>query len=108
MAAQAAKTTNTTDDVTELKAEIARLRKEISDLAKHVSEVGDLSAKAARKAATSKAEELKAKGEETYDELRATALGYEKQLTDAVHEKPLTSLAMAAGVGYFLALLSRR
>ena len=31
-----------------------------------------------------------------------------QQISDSVREKPLTSLAIAAGVGYLFALLARR
>ena len=97
MAATAATKSNPKNETEELKAEIAKLRKEISDLAKHVSQVGDMSARTARKTASAKAEEL-----------RSNALDYEKQLTETVREKPITSLAIAAGVGFFFALLARR
>lgn len=107
MAATAAKS-GAKNETDELKAEIAKLRKELSDLAKHVSEVGDMSARTARKAATAKAEELRKQGEAAFEDLRESALGYEKQLTDSVREKPVTSLAIAAGVGFVLALLARR
>jgi len=32
----------------------------------------------------------------------------ERELSGAVREKPLTALAMAAGVGFLLALMTRR
>lgn len=108
MAATAATKSGAKNETDELKAEIAKLRKELSDLAKHVSEVGDMSARTARKAATAKAEELRKQGEAAFDDLRESALGYEKQLTASVREKPVTSLAIAAGVGFVLALLARR
>jgi ElaB/YqjD/DUF883 family membrane-anchored ribosome-binding protein len=108
MAASTGTKTGPKNDTEELKAEIAKLRKELADLVKHVSEVGDKSARTARKAATSKAEELRAQGEAAFEDLRENALDYEKQVADAVREKPITSLAIAAGVGFFFALLARR
>lgn len=96
------------DDMAELRAEITKLRKELGDLARHVSEVGDKSARTARKAASAKAEELRSQGEAAYEDLRETALDYERQLASSVREKPITSLAIAAGVGFFFALLARR
>lgn len=108
MAAAAGAKSGPKDETEELKSEIAKLRQELTDLAKHVSKVGDMSARTARKTASAKAEELRARGESTYEELRESALDYEKQLADAVREKPMTSLAIAAGVGFFFALLTRR
>ena len=108
MAASTTRKPATADNTEELKAEIAKLRKELSDLAKHVAAIGDKSARTARQAAGAKAEELRAQGEAAFQELRDNALDYEKQVADAVREKPLTSLAIAAGVGYLFALIARR
>lgn len=108
MAASTGTKTGPKSDTEELKAEIAKLRKELADLANHVSKVGDMSARTARKAATNKAEEFRAQGEAAFEDLRESALDYEKQFTNAVREKPITSLAIAAGVGFFFALLARR
>lgn len=108
MAASTGTKTGPKNDTEELKAEIAKLRKELADLVKHVSEVGDKSARTARKAATGKAEELRAQGEAAFEDLRESALDYERQVADTVREKPITSLAIAAGVGFFFALLARR
>ena len=42
------------------------------------------------------------------DSLKSNASDLELQVTEAVREKPITALAIAAGIGYFLAMLSRR
>ena len=63
---------------------------------------------AARRAATEGVEQLRAKGEEAIENLKASANDFEQQISDSVREKPLTSLAIAAGVGYLFALLARR
>ena len=41
-------------------------------------------------------------------DLRGNAEELEEQLVARVREKPITSLAMAAGLGYLLALIMRR
>ncbi len=108
MAATTGTKTGTRNETEELKAEIAKLRKELTDLGKHVSKVGDMSARTAHKTASAKADELRAQGEKAFADLRESALDYEKQLTDTVRQKPVTALAIAAGVGFFFALLARR
>jgi ElaB/YqjD/DUF883 family membrane-anchored ribosome-binding protein len=40
--------------------------------------------------------------------LRTSAKDIEAQIMDSVREKPVTSLAIAAGVGFLFALLARR
>lgn len=108
MAATTGSKSTASDNTEDLKAEITKLRQELSDLAKHVSTIGDKSARTARQAAGKKAEELRAQGEAAFGELRESALDYEKQLTDTVRKKPVTALAIAAGVGFVFALMARR
>jgi ElaB/YqjD/DUF883 family membrane-anchored ribosome-binding protein len=102
------KPTATDQNIDELKAEIAKLRAEMADLAKHASSIGGKSARTARQAAGEKADDLRAQGEAAFDEFRESAKDYERQLTERVREKPITSLAIAAGVGYLFALIARR
>lgn len=92
----------------DMEAEIARLRADVTRLAEQLARTGEHSVSAAKRAASEGAEQLRAKGEAAVEALRSNADDIEKQVTDAVREKPLTALAIAAGVGYFLALLSRR
>ena len=95
----------TTED---LEADIARLREDISQLAKQVATTGEHTYEAARRAVGGGAEQLRLKGDAAMGSLRSNASDIEEQVTEAVREKPITALAIAAGVGYFLAMLSRR
>lgn len=95
-----AKTTKTDDAVEtpqSLEADVRQLRKDIDKLVAQLSQTGQHSYGAARKAA--------AVG---VDQLKAQAQDLESQLVETVREKPVTALAIAAGIGYFFALLSRR
>ncbi|MGY3327209.1 ElaB/YqjD/DUF883 family membrane-anchored ribosome-binding protein [Mesorhizobium sp. USDA 4775] len=60
------------------------------------------------RAATEGVEQLRAQGEAAFDSLRGSAKDIEAQLLANVREKPVTSLAIAAGVGFLFALLARR
>lgn len=95
-------------DATDLEAEIARLREDISRLAEQIGRTGEHTLATARRAASEGAEHLRIKGEEAVDALKSNANDLERQVSDAVREKPITSLAIAAGIGFFFALLSRR
>ncbi len=92
----------------DLEAEIERLRDDVSKLTAQLAATGEHSYSAAKRAATEGAEQLRAKGEAAVQSLKTNANDLERQLTGAVREQPITSLAIAAGVGFFLALLSRR
>lgn len=92
----------------DLEAEVARLKADIARLTEQLSTTGEHSIAAARRAASSGAEQLRVKGEAAMDSLKSGADDVEQQITDAVREKPITALAIAAGVGFFFALLTRR
>lgn len=91
-----------------LAADIARLREDVARLAAQLQAVGEQSVRGARRAAGEKVEQLRAQGEAVVNDLRGNAEELEEQLVAKVREKPITSLAMAAGIGYLLALVMRR
>jgi len=92
----------------DLEAEIRKLRQEMAKLAEQIAKTGDTSYSAARRAATQGFEQAKAQGEATMEDIKAQARDVEEQLTETVREKPITSLAIAAGVGFLFAVLMRR
>ena len=92
----------------DLDAELRQLREDVAQLKEQLAKTGQHSYGAARKAASEGVDQLRAQGEAAFDHLRTNAKDFEDQLTATVREKPVTALAIAAGFGYFLALLSRR
>lgn len=84
-------------DQAALKADVERLRKDIDELIAQLGKTSQHSYDTARRAAAA-----------GMDQIKSQAQDLETQLVETVREKPVTSLAIAAGVGYFLALLSRR
>lgn len=92
----------------DLNADIEQLKADIAKLAKQLQETGQHSYGAARRAANEGVEQLRAHGEAAYENLRANAGDIERQITDTVREKPVTALAIAAGVGFLFALMTRR
>ncbi len=92
----------------ELEAEIARLRVDVAQLREQLRETGQRSYRSAQRAAASGLESVKARSEAAIEDIRGQAKDYEAQLEEAVREKPISSLAIAAGVGFVLALLTRR
>jgi ElaB/YqjD/DUF883 family membrane-anchored ribosome-binding protein len=91
-----------------LEEDVAQLRKDLAKLAEQFAKTGQHSYDAARRAATEGVEQLKTQGGAAFGDFKAGAENLEAQLTEAVREKPVTSLAIAAGVGFLFALLSRR
>lgn len=98
MATAKSKVEDVVDDGAQtLEADVKQLRKDIDKLVAQLSKTGQHSYGTARKAASV-----------GVDQIKSQAHDLEAQLVDTVREKPVTALAIAAGVGYFFALLSRR
>lgn len=106
--ANKARSTSAKNGPQDLEAEIAKLREEMAKLAEQISRTSDSSYSTARRAANEGIEQLKVHGEAAMEDLKANARDVEKQLTETVREKPITSLAIAAGVGFLFAVLMRR
>jgi ElaB/YqjD/DUF883 family membrane-anchored ribosome-binding protein len=92
----------------EIEAQIATLREEIAKLSAQVQSSGERSYDAARKIASEGVDHIRAQGEAAVERLRTNATDIEQQLADSVREKPVTSLAIAAGIGFLFALMARR
>ncbi len=92
----------------DLDADIRQLRADIEKLARQLATTGQHGYGTARRAAAEGVENLRVQGEAAMDSLRSNARDLEEQVLANVREKPVTSLAIAAGVGFLFALLSRR
>ena len=101
-------TGNGSKTVPELESDIEKLREDIALLTKHLKETGDHTMKGAKRAASEQAEQLRAQGEAAIDTAREKAGDMEDELVARVREKPITSLALAAGVGFLFAVIMRR
>ncbi|TPL87163.1 DUF883 family protein [Mesorhizobium sp. B2-3-12] len=108
MATAAGKTVNEARTNPDLEADIRQLKADIDKLTKQLAKTGEHGYGTARRAAAEGVEQLRAQGEAAFDSLRGNARDIEAQMLASVREKPVTSLAIAAGVGFLFALLARR
>jgi ElaB/YqjD/DUF883 family membrane-anchored ribosome-binding protein len=103
-----AKPGNDTTSNAALEADIRQLKADLRKLTEQLAATRDHGYGAAKRAAAEGVEQLRAQGEAAMDSLRGSANDIEAQLVASVREKPITSLAMAAGAGFLFALLTRR
>jgi ElaB/YqjD/DUF883 family membrane-anchored ribosome-binding protein len=108
MATATGKASDAAKDIPDLEADIRQLKADLEKLAKQMQQTGEHGYGAAKRAAAFGADQLKAQGEAKFEELRASARDIEDQVLAHVREKPVTSLAIAAGVGFLFALIARR
>ena len=92
----------------DLEAEIAQLKADIAKLMEQLRLTGEHGYGTARRVAAEGVEQLRSQGESYYSGLRTNAEELEAQLAASVREKPLTALAVAAGIGFLFALFARR
>ncbi|MEK5768708.1 hypothetical protein, partial [Acinetobacter schindleri] len=88
----------------ELEADIRRLQADIEKLTRQLAEVGEQHIGAAKRAAAEGVEQLRQKGEAAMESLSGNARDIEAQVIASVREKPMTALAVAAGIGFLFAL----
>ncbi|MBZ9703928.1 MULTISPECIES: DUF883 family protein [unclassified Mesorhizobium] len=108
MAAAAGKNAGEARANSDLEADIRQLKTDIDKLTKQLAKTGEHGYGTARRAAAEGVEHLRAQGEAAFDSLRSNTRDIEAQIAASVREKPVTSLAIAAGVGFLFALLARR
>ena len=108
MAAAAGKPIGDDKTNTDLEADVRQLKADIEKLTKQLAVIGERGYGTARKAAAQGAEQLRVQGEAAMDSLKGNARDLEDQMVACVQDKPITSLAIAAGAGFLFALLSRR
>ncbi|MEZ2333963.1 YqjD family protein [Mesorhizobium sp. RCC_202] len=108
MATAAGKSATADPNTADLEADIQQLKADIEKLTKQLAKTGEHGYGAARRAAAEGVEQLRAQGEAAFENVRGSAEDIEAQIIARVREKPVTSLAIAAGVGFLFALLTRR
>lgn len=97
-----------TDKSEELEIQISRLKDEIAGIAATLKDIGAEKVYGAKQTAANSYDDAVRRGEAAIDDVRQQVQDLEEQISSAVREKPLTSLAIAAGVGYLLAMIARR
>ncbi|MBW8909132.1 MAG: DUF883 domain-containing protein [Mesorhizobium sp.] len=108
MATAAGKSATADPNTADLEADIQQLKADIEKLTRQLAKTGEHGYGAARRAAAEGVEQLRAQGEAAFENVRGSAEDIEAQIIARVREKPVTSLAIAAGVGFLFALLTRR
>jgi len=91
-----------------LEDQVAKLQDDIKSIAASLAKLGDDKVSEARGTAKAQVKSLVKSGQHVVDDLQSQAGAFESQITDAIRDKPLTAVAGAIGIGFLIALLSRR
>jgi ElaB/YqjD/DUF883 family membrane-anchored ribosome-binding protein len=98
----------TSPTASEMEAQIEILKQEIAKLTAQLQSSSERSMGAMKAMAQEGMTQARARGEAAMQGIRSEAGDIEGEIVARVREKPVTSLAIAAGVGFLFALLSRR
>jgi ElaB/YqjD/DUF883 family membrane-anchored ribosome-binding protein len=98
-----------TDSTTEdLQAQVEQLKEDIAAIAATLANLGTQTVRDAKRTAKETYKSAYHQSEDVVGDLKNKAQDVEAQLTETIRERPIASIATALGVGYLLALLSRR
>ncbi|MBV2144689.1 DNA gyrase subunit B [Falsochrobactrum sp. TDYN1] len=92
----------------DLQAQVEQLKEDIAAIAATLANLGSQTVRDAGRTAKHTYRSAYMQGEDVVDDLKSKAQDVEAQLCATVRERPIASLVTALGVGYLLALLSRR
>lgn len=92
----------------QLEDQIAQLQTDLKSIAATLAKLSGDKINEARDVATGEMRHLRRQGQHLVDDVQGQAGMVEQQLKDTIREKPLTAMAGAIGIGFLLALLSRR
>lgn len=91
-----------------IEAQIARLQDDIKAIAATVTRLSSDKVSEVRGTAEGQVRHAVAQGRHAIDDMTDQAGALEQSLKETIREKPLTAVATALGIGFVLALMSRR
>jgi len=92
----------------DIEVQLQQLREDIASLAKTVAAVGNVKATEVKGKAKQAANDAADASYHMVEAAREQALSWERDLERQIRTNPIQSVAIAAGVGFVFALLSRR
>jgi len=92
----------------QLEDQVTQLQNDIKAIASTLARLSNEKVAEAREVAKSEVKNLQQQSQHVIDDVQEQAGALEEQLKDTIREKPLAAVATAIGVGFVLALLSRR
>ncbi|HEY0920364.1 DUF883 family protein [Devosia sp.] len=105
--ATASRTTEAPAKDESLEAQVARLQEDIKGIAASIAGIAEDRLADARGMARRETRNLVRSGQQAVEGMTDEVGQLEKQLKDAIREKPLTAVAGAVAVGFLLAMITR-
>lgn len=91
----------------DLEAQIGKLQDDLKTITQTLGRMGEHKVDEVKGMARSRAADIRGKGEEMIESAQDEFNAVEKQIKDAIREKPLTAVAGAIALGFILAVITR-
>ena len=92
----------------QLEDQISQLQADLKAIASTLAKLSGEKVNEVRDVARGEVRHLQRQGQHMVEDVQDKASDMERQLKQTIREKPLTAVASAVGIGFILALLSRR
>lgn len=99
---------NISESSSDVADDIRQLRDDVSRLMDDLKAMGEHSGPAVRKAAGDGIDQLRKQGGAAIDNVKGGAQELEHEMSRMIRERPFTSLVLAGGIGFLLALATKR
>lgn len=103
-----AKENENTNEQTDLEKQVQDLRNDIAAIASTLSDLGSQKLNEAKDRAQTMYENARAQGDEALNDAREKLTQTQDSICACVREKPMMSLAIAAGIGFVIGQILRR
>ena len=90
-----------------LEGQVAQLQTDLKSITTTLSRMGQTGTAELKATASARADDLAARGQSALDYAQDEFGAVEKQIKDAIREKPLTAVAGAVALGFILAVITR-
>lgn len=87
--------------------QVAQLQADLKSITHTLTRMGSTAGNEIKSSASSRAEELAARGQSALDYAQDEFGAFEKQIKDTIREKPLTAVAGAVALGFLIAVITR-
>jgi len=102
------RTTASTSKQQSLEDQVSQLQTDLKGIADTLARISGDKVAEARDTAKGEVRHLQRQAQHVLDDVQTQASAFESELKGTIRERPLTAVASAIGIGFLLALLTRR
>jgi len=94
-------------DADSLEGQVAQLQQDLKSITTTLGRMGHTAGDELKSSARARADDLAARGQSAFESAQDEFGAVERQIKDAIREKPLTAVAGAIAIGFLIAVITR-